>query len=318
MKESLFSRIKLFIAKHKILPWCLALSVYGFLILATSLSKFLPLKPIPILHPNKSSSIAPKDPYGRDYLIGNLGGRPVRVLASVSSSLMEYEDSPFFDLDKKKRIKLSERTYDSAISGFNFYLRYTDGVYYDLLNREISCQFKKEHNQPGNAWMMVSISNATGYYDPPHVLDRYLDGNLENYPGKPKEFPYITYEKMLNKQFGLDVYIVPGIDPKTNLPYRKDRSIDDVFVHRNTHGNIDTYIKCFNGNVLRPPCGHDFMILQEDMKLKVSLSYNRQILPYWQEIQATAKEAVLRFDIKNPIHAVWAQQQNIPKICTQQ
>ncbi|WP_211251066.1 hypothetical protein [Stenoxybacter acetivorans] len=260
--------------------------------------------------------IAPKDPYGRSYLIGNLGGRPVRVLASVVSSLLEYEGSLVFDLGGKK-IEQSKRTYDSAIAGFGFELRYTDGVYYDLLNKEIFCQFKKEHNQPGNAWVHVGVDNAIGYYDPPHVLDRYLDGNLESYPDKPKEFPYVTYEKLPDKQFGLDVYIVPGIDLATNLPYREDRSIDDVFIHRDIYGSVDTYIKCFNGNVPRPPCRQYFMIL-EDMKVKIRLGYSRQNLAHWREIQAAAKEAVLRFDVKNPIHSVWEKQQNIPKSCTQQ
>ncbi|WP_051940309.1 hypothetical protein [Stenoxybacter acetivorans] len=303
MKASLFSRIKLFIFKHKILISCLALVFYFFFLLMSLLA--------PKSY-GEVPGIAPKDPYGRTYAIGNLGGRPVVLLESVTYAnirLVEYEDSPFFDFDKK-RIKLSERTYDSVISAFGFELRYTDGVYYDLLNKEIYCQFKKEHNQPGNDWVSVTVLSGSGYPKVPNLLDRYLDNYLEEYPNKPE---FWAYKKLPESQFGLEVYTVPGIDSKTGLPWRQEK--DDIFVNRNQYGEADTFIKCSNRNVPRPPCRQYFQILK-DMKVEVSLGYNRQILPNWREIQAAAKKAVLRFDIKNPIDSVWAQQQNIPKICT--
>ncbi|WP_051940311.1 hypothetical protein [Stenoxybacter acetivorans] len=305
MKASVFSQVKSFIVKHKILISCLVLVFYFFFMLMSLLAP----KPSYVEVPG----LALKDPYGRSYLIGNLGGRPVRVLASVVIGIFEYEDSPFFDLDKKKRIKLSERTYDSEISAFGFRIRYTDGVYYDLLNKEAFCQFKKEYNQPGNAWVRVGVENATGFYDPHHVLDRYLDGDLESYPNKSEKW---VYKKLPESQFGMEVYAVPGIDPKTGIPWRQEG--DDIFIFRNQYDEVDTFIECSNRNVPRPPCSHKFMILQEDMKVKISLLYNRQILPHWREIQAAAKEAVLRFDIRNPIDSVWAQQQNISKSCIQQ
>lgn len=224
---------------------------------------------------------APKDAYGNPYIIGDLGGYPVNLPSSVVS-LLEYDDSPGWDREKL-------RNYQSIIDSFSFRMRYRDQTLLDT--RKNYAQYKREIEMLPNPWIRVGIASGTRYHKGEHVWDRYIASDFEH--GYSSDSP--VYQRDGDDyEFGLERYIVPGINPANNLPWRENHSADDVFVHRDAAGHVDTYIRCTNNAVPHPPCSHSFSV-SGGMKVDVDLLYDRQLLPDWQKIQQAAERAIHGF-----------------------
>ena len=231
---------------------------------------------------------APKDKYGQPYIIGNLGGVPVNLPSSVVR-LVEYDDSPGWDFEKLRTYNPPTRSYQSIIMSFGFEINYADKELFDY--KQNLARHRKEEDIPGSHWIDVSIHNIYQNNKIEDILDSYLSSDIEN---SPNTHPTDFYKPTGKKQFGLSVYINPGIDPDTGKPWRENLFAEDVFVHRNEQGHVDTYIKCSNSKVPRPMCQHHFM-LSSEMKLSVTLLYDRHVLHDWKQIEDAAKEAVYGF-----------------------
>ena len=231
---------------------------------------------------------APKDKYGQPYIIGNLGGVPVNLPSSVVR-LVEYDDSPGWDFEKLRTYRPPTRSYQSIIMSFGFEINYADKELFDY--KKNLARHRKEEDMPGSHWIDVSIYNIYQNNKIEDILDSYVADDIENSPNKlPRNF----YEPTGEKQFGLSVYASPGIDPGTGKPWRENLYAEDVFVHWNEQGHVDTYIKCSNSKVPRPMCQHDF-VLSNEIKLSVTLLYDRHVLHDWKQIEDAAKEAIYGF-----------------------
>ena len=231
---------------------------------------------------------APKDKYGQPYIIGNLGGVPVNLPSSVVR-LVEYDDSPGWDFEKLRTYRPPTRSYQSIIMSFGFEINYADKELFDY--KKNLTRHRKEEDMPGSHWIDVGVSNIYQNNKIEDILDSYLSSDIENSPNThPTDFYKLTGEK----QSGLSVYASPGIDPETGKPWRENLYAEDVFVHWNEQGHVDTYIKCFNGKVPRPMCQHYFT-LSSKIKLSVNLLYDRYVLHDWKEIEDAAKEAIYGF-----------------------
>lgn len=90
------------------------------------------------------------------------------------------------------------------------------------------------------------------------------------------------------------------INPKTGKIWREDADTDDVFVHRDEKGKVQTFIRCSNAKVARPPCTHHFH-LPNDMKAWVYLSYNRHILAEWQKYEENTIKLVNSFRVDDAV-----------------
>ena len=231
---------------------------------------------------------APKDKYGQPYIIGNLGGVPVNLPSSVVR-LVEYDDSPGWDFEKLRTYRPPTRSYQSIIMSFGFEINYADKELFDY--KKNLARHRKEEDMPGSHWIDVGVSNIYQNNKIEDILDSYVADDIENSPNKlPRNF----YEPTGEKQFGLSVYASPGIDPETGKPWRENLYAEDVFVHWNEQGHVDTYIKCYNGKVPQPPCTHYFT-LDDEIKLSIDLSYDRYVLHDWKQIEDAAKEAIYGF-----------------------
>ena len=231
---------------------------------------------------------APKDAYGNPYIIGDLGGYPVNLPSSVVS-LLEYDDSPGWDREKLRNYQPPVRNYQSIIDSFSFRVRYRDQTLLDT--RKNYAQYKREREMLPNPWIRVGIASGTRYHQGEHVWDRYIASDFEH--GYSSDSPVYQRDGD-DHEFGLERYIVPGINPANNLPWREKHSADDVFVHRDAAGHVDTYIRCTNNAVPHPPCSHSFSV-SGGMKVDVDLLYDRQLLPDWQKIQQAAERAIHGF-----------------------
>ncbi len=230
-------------------------------------------------------------------VVGNLGGKPVRISSDVVE-FVSYEDTPTAFSREWETYKSPPRNYESKLSGFGMDLNMETG---ELFNAHTMSwrKFYDEKGIPNSPWIRVSIRNADLFDD---GLDTYLDKKLEeNIRFKPKEAAYRAYVKTESKNsYGLEYYIVPGNDDRTGKSYRED--VKDLFIGRDKNGRVRTYIKCSNRNVSNPPCEHVF--LAPDMRVEFSLLYSSHRLKDWQKLEKMAKSVVYGFVVdpaKSPL-----------------
>lgn len=228
----------------------------------------------------KKKAIRENKKMNNTHIIGDLGGTPVSIPKNLVR-LVEYNGDP--DWGETRKGDEPVRTYQSKINSFGFDIRYTDGVFSSQSN-----EYNQQKNLPNSPWISVGINAGNRYYGA-YGIQRRAQGTISpNYEVEP----YHKYEKLPELQYGLEVYASPGIDPKTNQPWRKNLYAEDVFIKRNNKGEIVTYIKCSNRDVPHPPCTHYFD-LEPNMKLDVYVSYSRHVLADWQKIEEIVKSTIV-------------------------
>lgn len=236
---------------------------------------------------------APKDQYGNPYIIGDLGGVPVNLPSSVVR-FVEYVDSPGWDMDKIRSYNPPTRNYQSVLKSFDFAFRNSDGALYDENKRDLVKQYRAEQSAGGDDWVRVIISAAPVESPRKYPLDYLYETSFQKWATAAEE-PYAFTGEY---RYGLEYYVVPGINTETQKPWREDNGVKDLFVYKDADGHVVTYIRCSNHNVASPPCTHYFE-MTSPMKLGiVDLSYNRQHLGSWKEIQEKAKTFILTFPVK--------------------
>ena len=242
---------------------------------------------------NQQPEDAPKDQYGEPYIIGTLGGVPVNLPSSVVR-FVEYVDSPGWDMDKIRSYNPPTRNYQSVLKAFGFTFRNSDGALYDEKKRDLVKQYRAEQSAGGDDWVRVSISAAPVENPRKYPLDYLYKRSFRKW-ATAVEKPYSFTGEY---HYGLEYYVIPGINPETQKPWREDDGVDDLFIYKEEDGHVVAYIQCSNHNVASPPCTHYFEMLSP-MKLGiVDLSYNRQHLELWKEIQEKAKAFILTFPAK--------------------
>lgn len=237
---------------------------------------------------------APKDQYGRPYIIGDLGGVPVNLPSSVVL-MVEYDDSPGWDTEKLKNYKPSKRDYHSKIISFGFDFRNHDKQLYDLKNSKIRKEYKAEAKSRYSGqhdWVGVSIGEyGTNENFLNDVFKRFFSETGSNISLHP-------YAATGEKHYGLEYFIVPGVDPETGQPRRLYQGlVEDLFVYRNEQGRVLSLITCSNNNVPEPPCTHYFDF-PSFMKIRITLIYGRYNLKHWKEFEKNAIDIVTSFKAK--------------------
>lgn len=226
------------------------------------------------------------DVFSANY-IGDLGSVPVDLPKNLVH-LVEYDGDPAWG--KKREGAKPTRSYDSKINSFGFDVRYTDNTILDKSNKSLKRAYDEEKNLPNSPWVSVNVTSGDRYYGAGGI-HRIGDGAL--HPSSAAG-PVHEYEQLDNEQYGLEVYAPPGIDPKTDRPYREDRYAKDVFIQRDKTGQIITYIKCSNRDVPSPPCSHYFD-LEPKMALDLNVQYSLYDLEDWQQIEKVVRQQVLDF-----------------------
>lgn len=250
----------------------------------------------PISKENKfSSSMEPKDKYGLNYIIGNLGGKPVNLPGSVVE-LVEYDDSPGWDVEKSKTYNPPPRTYDSIIESFGFDMRYTDGLIREVYHKAPPYSneaFHAEYNLADSPWIRIRVGAGKSYEA---GLKNSLKYILKVYP---ETLPFNTYKRLPETFYGLQIYAPLGIDPKTGVAWRKHKDAKDIYVYQDNKGETMTIIRCSNRKVYKQTCSQTFN-LEPEMKVTISVVYVRGRLKDWQKIQEMASKAVKGFIVNSP------------------
>ena len=171
---------------------------------------------------------------------------------------------------------------------FGFQMRYPD-MRFKGRNAADNSKHWHESSEPGNPWVDVTVLSGRQY--PPAEA---VSGALNRVVAREIAPPRI---RLPDKQFGLEVYPFPSEYEEARRAGKISTvDQDDIFITRDKNGNVNRYIRCFIGNVPRPPCEHN-VILENGMKVDVSLAYNRDQLPHWREIETKALHTIYSFAV---------------------
>lgn len=223
-----------------------------------------------------ASYYSPKD------LVGNLGGMPVRIDRRIVN-LVEYDGDPGWG--EKRQGPPPERTHTSRIASFGFQVRFPDMRSLD--EPDVRADYDRYHPttptteyglKEKNPWLMGDVASGSRY--PGHgFLDRRFWGNDGIPVGK-------GYKREPSPIQGLELYVLGGIDPSSGIPWRYESSWGDVYVHRNLEGKVTTYIACsYRRNAAPTICSQTWSMEDNDLGIKVTLTYRHGLVLQWQDIQ---------------------------------
>ena len=219
--------------------------------------------------------------------VGHLGGVPV-VVPPGFAHFVEYDGDPHF-MERRKGPR-PERTFQSGISSFGFWVRYPDMATATWENRE-ERYVKYLSTTP---WMRVGINANSNYGyrgDNSDAMTFFFNNALKSAQN------FHQYERLPEKQHELTVYTPKDVDLSRRIvgnPKGRDDFDTNLYNHKAENGKIDTYIKCPNMMRDADKCDHDF-ILDPSMKVWVSVSYRKGLLPHWRDIQARLTQTLLSF-----------------------
>jgi hypothetical protein len=238
------------------------------------------------------------------YVIGDLGGMKVRI-PSYFANYVEYEGDPTWG--EKRHGSVPVRDFNSKLKSFGFDVRFPDMAGRSTVelwkDQRLRQDAKWEHyyypEKSPTHWIDVGILSGKSYPGD-GFLTRGTKSTL-NFDAKAKGLPnsgVYQYEKLPKLEHGLTVYSPLGIDPKTNKPFRESDGAKDLYIFRDTNGNVLAEIRCSNQLRYshRQSCRHDIS-MEPKMHAQVYITYNRAVLPYWRQIQAKVSELMLSFEV---------------------
>lgn len=108
------------------------------------------------------------------------------------------------------------------------------------------------------------------------------------------------YQLLPEKTHGLTCYFPAGADESKRLQHVGGADWNDKnrYFHRDEAGRVDTYIDCSNMAHAAAGCSQFFNV-QREMHMRVTVSYRRDLLPHWCEIQDSVSKVILGFRV-NP------------------
>lgn len=199
---------------------------------------------------------------------------------------MEFDGDP--DFGKMRKRQIPKRTPESIIRSFGFPVRYPDMTGLSTPGIRIE---KRKQSLKTSMWMRVCVLSGQ-FFPGTGFLDRNYKGTLN----PSVKSPLFIYEKLPEQQFGLDVYVNPGFDPKTLHLYRDHEYARDVFFHQDSSGSVNAMITCINKKIETAQCRLRFS-LEPEAKVPIDVVFRRGLLPNWQDIKGSVKDLLLSFAV---------------------
>lgn len=267
---------------------------YTALLLTATLLAGCPLWELKKMPPEQAAKVGAQPPvYDAPDIIGTLGGRKVRMNAYQVQDI-SYTDTPGAFAKEWATYEAPERTYDSQLVAFGFYMHYLEGRPRDLRTDN---NFSEEDARKASPWVLVGVQSNNDIMSRPGFWTSILEKDLKAKPALPSE----AYVKIPEIQYGLQRYVVPDKNPETGEPldFGYLSRGNDLFVAFDEDGNVRSYIKCSHKlDVPNPPCRHEFRIMKDGLKVTLTMGHSRHLLHDWRKIEAAATDIVFGF-VKN-------------------
>ena len=223
-------------------------------------------------------------------VIGDLGGLKVRIPRHYAE-YVEYDDDPSWG--EKRKGPVPERTFDSKLRSFGIDVRFPDMK--GLENWELREEYRSYHLNPNNPWVDISITSGSYYPG--------LGVNARNGRAKklwaPSDYWAYNFERLDRDVYGLEMYVVKGLDPHTGQLARESHNTKDIYIERDASGHVHSYIECGRPSVPTgiSRCRLEFG-LEPEAKVAVEVYFYPKLFPYWREIKQSVSELLLSFETK--------------------
>lgn len=233
--------------------------------------------------------------YSPTDVIGNLGGMKV-VIPRYFAEYVEYENDS--EIEETRKRTQAVRTFDSRLESFGMDVRFPDmqGLVHWRDRQEMHRQSPHESN-----WLRVSVTSGKYYYGD-KSLDRlaFVALKPDLYPG---DYWWNNYVKLPENEFGLDIYVVAGIDPHSGKPAQESHHTSDIYLYQQTSGKVDTYIICRRPRALNGVAGCDMKFtLEPTANVGVKVDFRRGLLPEWRKIRESVHDLLLSFEVNDRQH----------------
>ena len=219
----------------------------------------------------------PRDQNGIRYRIGNIGGQRVQIPPRIEDTWITYDGDPSdFDFEAKRKYKRPPESYDSSIAQFGFQFRISDGALLQW-GTQTEVDYHNDSKSEPIPWAYV-ISRSGDQY-PTRERRMVMDVYFKDYINPTSQAP-LSYS---GQEYGLEVYRFFGgtAPPPQNSWYK-----EEVYVQRDTAGEITTVIKCANNPAFAVNfCEQWFYMPKNKIKAFLYVRYPRAYLPKWQNIE---------------------------------
>jgi hypothetical protein len=212
---------------------------------------------------------------------GALGGMNV-VIPPGFAEIVEFDGAPGWEGGRNT-------SRSRNIRGLGFYVSYPDMK--GLENYDLRKE-KRESPLDKTKWIFVGL-NAGEHFPGVGYIARRVDRlrKSENKSSSPIE----RYKEIEGVVHGLRVFVPAGLDEKTGKPNRENMYSYDIYLSDVRYAEA-SIIKCSNRKTIAPPCQHEFS-LEPSANVAVYVSYRRQLLPQWREIEMKIRQKIIGFKV---------------------
>ena len=228
--------------------------------------------------------------YVKKPIRGDLGGVLVEIPSHMAEYL-EYDGDPGWKGGENNH---APRTSESKIRTFG-----VDVLYPEMMGKssiELRKNFSSRIYEATN-WIYIVVVSGEGYSGDGSI-NKLATASLARKLDPDGEFFWNRYEKLSQKQFGLEVYVPNGVDPKTGTSYRNGEHAKDIFVARNLNGEAVSYISCNHEEAALARCTHRFNMAPY-MSAHLAVHYRRGLLSEWSFIQDRVYDLFAGFAVKS-------------------
>lgn len=222
-----------------------------------------------------------------EHIFGILGGASVAIPKHLAQ-LVEYDSDPYFPSAAENQMQSSS---NRSLRSFGFEINYPEF----LLNNQIKISNQYESQMIASKYLVrASVISGENFGKNGSVgLQTRVDWYLNE---KITKFKYVP---MKRKTFGLFGYEPEIINTsKSEFSGVVDMRDKNIYVYRDEENDVKTLIECTNVNHENAHCVQTFLLLPE-MKAKVRITYRKEHLSNWKNIQRDISEFIFSFRTYN-------------------
>ena len=226
-------------------------------------------------------------------VVGDLGGMRVHI-PRYCAEYVEYDGDPGFG---EKRKSLPERLPTSKLQCFGIEARFPEMRCQD--NEEMREGRRRNFLSRENPWIGITINSGEIYPKLGARATNALVKAVTNTIDKPTKFWFDNFERLPASPFGLEAYVVTGIDPRSGKLARDSLDADDIFIRRSADGTADTYIRCSKpkSHLGVGTCGMNFG-MEPKAQVYLTVNFARSQLPQWHKIRQSTLDLLASFEVR--------------------